>query len=248
MNKILTNLKVLCTTEIGITLKKLKTLIKHINTFSRSLLTFMTIGFKNRNLKLNSRVIRTLGLLTVLQNHQKRNNRTPKNEDTYKIYKTLFETIKKRSKKKFYSEKLQKFKGDAKKTWSVMKEILGKCTTKSSTLPTKITVNKTDIFDTKKIADEFNKFFTNIGTDLANKIPNASKRFDFYITKVNTSMESRPLTINELKNAFFSLKINKSPGHDGVSFNVIKNVLMSYVNLSSIYLIVRLLKEFFLTI
>ena len=116
MNKILTNLKVLCTTEIGITLKKLKTLIKHINTFSRSLLTFMTIGFKNRNLKLNSRVIRTLGLLTVLQNHQKRNNRTPKNEDTYKIYKTLFETIKKRSKKKFYSEKLQKFNGGAKKT------------------------------------------------------------------------------------------------------------------------------------
>ena len=149
-------------------------------------------------------------------------NRTPKNEETYKTYKNLFETIKRRSKKKFYSEKLQKFKGDAKKTWSVMKEILGKCTTKSSTLPTKITVNKTDIFDTKKIADEFNKFFTNIGTDLANKIPNASKRFDFYITKVNTSMESQPLSINELKNAFFSLNINKSPGHDGVSFNVIK--------------------------
>ena len=93
---------------------------------------------------------------------------------------------------------------------------------RSSTLPTKITVNKTDIFDTKKIADEFNKYFTNVGTDLANKIPNASKRFDLYITKVNTSMESQPLSINELKNAFFSLKINKSPGHDGVSFNVIK--------------------------
>ena len=103
-----------------------------------------------------------------------------------------------------------------------MKEILGKCTTKSSTLPTKITVNKTDIFDTKKIADEFNNFFTNIGTDLANKVLNASERFDFYITKVNTSMESQPLSINELENAFFSLKINKSPGHDGVSFNVIK--------------------------
>ena len=35
-------------------------------------------------------------------------------------------------------------------------------------------------------------------------------------------MESQPLSINELKDAFFSLKINKSPGHDGVSFNVIK--------------------------
>ena len=84
-----------------------------------------------------------------------------------------------------------------------MKEILGKSTTKSSTLPTKITVNKTDIFDTKKIADEVNKFFTNIGTDLANKIANTSKRFDFYITKVNTSMESQPLSINKPKNAFF---------------------------------------------
>ena len=71
-----------------------------------------------------------------------------------------------------------------------MKEILGKCTTKSSTLAIKNTANKTDIFDTKKIADEFNKFLTNIGTDLVNKISNKSKRFDFYITKVNTSMES----------------------------------------------------------
>ena len=31
-----------------------------------------------------------------------------------------------------------------------MKEILGKSTTKPSTLATKITVNKTDIFDVKK--------------------------------------------------------------------------------------------------
>ena len=81
----------------------------------------MTSRFQNRKLKLNSRAIRALGLLKVLQNLQKRlyekflKNRTPQNEETYKTYKNLFETIKRRSKKKFYSEKLQKFKGDAKK-------------------------------------------------------------------------------------------------------------------------------------
>ena len=32
--------------------------------------------------------------------------------------------------KKFYSEKLQKFKGDARKTWSVLKEILRRDTYK----------------------------------------------------------------------------------------------------------------------
>ena len=49
-------------------------------------------------------------------------------------------------------------------------------------------------------------------------------------------MESQLLSINELKDAFFSLKINKSPGHNGVSFNGIKIVLVSYVDLLSIYL------------
>ena len=47
-------------------------------------------------------------------------NRTPKNEEIYKTYKNLFETIKRRSKKKFYSGKLQKFKGDVKKKHGVL--------------------------------------------------------------------------------------------------------------------------------
>ena len=35
-------------------------------------------------------------------------------------------------------------------------------------------------------------------------------------------MESQPPSINELKDAFFSLNIYESPGYDGVSFNLIK--------------------------
>ena len=57
----------------------------------------------------------------------------------------------------------------------------------------KLLSTKLTFFDAKKIADEFNKVFTNIGTDLANKIPNASKPFDSSITKANTSMESGKL-------------------------------------------------------
>ena len=57
-------------------------------------------------------------------------------------------------------------------------------------------------------------------------------------------MESQPLSINELKDTFASLKINKSPGQDEVSFNVIKNFLVSYVKLSSIYLKFQLFRGF----
>ena len=35
-------------------------------------------------------------------------------------------------------------------------------------------------------------------------------------------MDSQPLSINELKDVFFLLKINESTGDDGFSFNIIK--------------------------
>ena len=36
-------------------------------------------------------------------------------------------------------------------------------------------------------------------------------------------MPTYSLTIHEIKEAFFSLKINKSPGYDEISFNVTRN-------------------------
>ena len=47
--------------------------------------------------------------------------------------------------------------------------------------------------------------------------------FESYFKKVDITMSTDPLTINEIKEAFFSLKVSKSPGYDEISFNVIKN-------------------------
>ena len=58
--------------------------------------------------------------------------------------------------------------------------------------------------------------------ELAKNIPNASKPFESYIKKVDATMPTDSLTINEVKESFFSLKIKKSPGCDEISFNVIK--------------------------
>ena len=43
-------------------------------------------------------------------------------------------------------------------------------------------------------------------------------------------MDSKLLWINELKDGFFSLKINESSGLDDVSFNIIKNALGCFAN------------------
>ena len=42
-------------------------------------------------------------------------NRNPQNLATYKAYKNLFETTKRKSKKNYYSQKILSFKGDATK-------------------------------------------------------------------------------------------------------------------------------------
>ena len=45
-----------------------------------------------------------------------RKHRTRETELAYKSYKNLFESLKKKAKKKYYSEKISKYKHDAKKT------------------------------------------------------------------------------------------------------------------------------------
>ena len=52
-------------------------------------------------------------------------NRNPQNLATCKTCENLFQTIKRKSKKSYYSEKILSFKGDAKKTWRTMKDLTG---------------------------------------------------------------------------------------------------------------------------
>ena len=61
------------------------------------------------------------------------------------------EFIKRKSKKLYHCEKLQKLHGNAKQNWKVMKEIIRKAKLLHfSHLPQKITVNKIDLFDKAK--------------------------------------------------------------------------------------------------
>ena len=75
------------------------------------------------------------------------------------------------------------------------------------------------------IANEFNKIFTNIGPELAKAISAASRTFERFLNKIDAIMPADPITINDFKEALFSLKTNKSPGYEEISLNAIKNTL-----------------------
>ena len=80
-----------------------------------------------------------------------------------------------------------------------------------------------DITDEELIAKSFNKYFAEIGPKLAKNIQKSSINFESFMKTCDRTQAESSLTINELKDAFFSLKINKSPGYDEISFNVVKN-------------------------
>ena len=80
-----------------------------------------------------------------------------KTKKEYQDYKKLFESIKKRSKKMYFSKQILKYKNNIKKTWQIIKEAMGKIKYKQQNLPRKILVDKKSITETKLIAENFNK-------------------------------------------------------------------------------------------
>ena len=67
--------------------------------------------------------------------------RTKQSETEYKVYKNMFESIKHKSKKSYDSQKIIEYKDNAKKTWNVMKELIGKTRKSEPHLPGKLLIN-----------------------------------------------------------------------------------------------------------
>ena len=54
------------------------------------------------------------------------------------------------------------------------------------------------------------------------QIPDSKNTFESYLVKTSAKMQHKPVSINELRDVFFSLKLKKSPGYHEVSVNVAK--------------------------
>ena len=107
--------------------------------------------------------------------------------------------------------------------WSVIKEAIGKDSPRQQKFTNKINLRSKFITSTDSIAINFNKYFTEIGPNLANKIITPLVNFDTYLNNMCKIFQPQnALSINKLKDAFYSLKTNKSPGHDDICFNIIK--------------------------
>ena len=92
-----------------------------------------------------------------------------------------------------------------------MKELIGKCGIEKLSFPQKVVIDKVQPVCETKIPYEFNNSFTDICPKLA------QKSFESYMNRMNLEMENKPLNVNGLKEAFYSLKTNKNAAYDDIS-------------------------------
>ena len=76
-----------------------------------------------------------------------------------------------------------KHQNNSKKTWEVIKEAIGRTKIKGSDFPRKLLINKNEIYDRDVIANSFNDYFVNVGSNLAAKIPSSEKHFSDYLNQ-----------------------------------------------------------------
>ena len=102
------------------------------------------------------------------------------------MFKNLFEKLKKQSKKLHFQNKLKTCENNIKNTWKIMKSITGKSRVLNDSFPKSLTIANEEITDKKSIAEKFNSFFVNTGTNLAAKVPHGTTNFESYLPNITT--------------------------------------------------------------
>ena len=85
-----------------------------------------------------------------------------------------------------------------KRTWEIINRVIHRENDKSG-LPDSFIINNQEIFNKNIIAEEFNKYFINIGNVLNSKIPTTNKTFEEYLGFQNqNSMFFTPIVLSDI--------------------------------------------------
>jgi len=145
----------------------------------------------------------------------------------YIKYRNIYNNLKRLAKQNYYAALFTEYKHDIRKTWKLINSTLGKNNDKSTT--NKIfQVNDKEMTNSKEISNNFCDFFTTIGIQYANNIPQAVNNSDKYLSlkkgKCPNSMFMAPTDPNEIQDVMKGLKNKKSFGHDHISMNFLKSI------------------------
>ena len=182
----------------------------------------------------------TIGIINSIKYRDrlyKKLHYTPRDSNDYFITKQNLNTYNKmlrntirHAKKLYYLNCFKKFSSDIRKTWEQIKEVISG-SSNTSHYPCKFLLNDVYITGADKIANEFNKYFINVGPKLISKVtlPNGSFK-DYLNLPVMDSFQFQDIDSIAIGKIINDLKPKTSIGIDGLSSKLLK-LLKDYVAL-----------------
>ena len=164
-----------------------------------------------------------------------RNSNLPKDWSRFTHAKVQTINLLRKTKRRFFREKIDENKGNPKGVWKALKSLSG--TSKPRVRINEITTENEVVSDESVIANELNEYFVNILEQIGN---NNDAGVDFENTKLKNFVHSRLnvdtvynislLTIKQTIAIIDKISSNKASGYDGLSVRVLKKIAPVFAN------------------
>ena len=130
----------------------------------------------------------------------------------FKLYRNKINHLLKLSKTQYYDNYFNVNISDSRRIWIGIRRLVILKPHTSST-PTKLIINNSEVIDPKSIANAFNNYFANVGNNLTCNIPMVSRcPSDYLTTPLSNSFYLFPTTSIEIEQEISRLNIKKSTG------------------------------------
>lgn len=144
----------------------------------------------------------------------------PKLWDAFKKARNQVNNEVKETKKAYYNNSFHVNSNNSKKTWQAINELTGRKSNKSTI--NSLVVDDETINDPKKICNNFNSFFAEIGPQLAKNIPDVDHSFTDYLTKTESKFSFEEINSLEVQQLLSKLNIAKANGLDNIPARLLK--------------------------
>ena len=112
------------------------------------------------------------------------------------------------------------------KLWNLINSCIGK-TNDKTTIIYHICIESIEIFDSKRISNEFGKYFSTIGNEYSNRIKPPNKCIGSYLNVIPKNTDSiflAPTTSVEIRSLISKLPNKKSSGFDNIDNIILKEI------------------------
>ena len=160
--------------------------------------------------------------------------------ERYINYQNCYNKLKRSAKLNYYKRQVDESKMNTKKLWRVINNVIGKNKNKGSII-TYITIDGICKYNPSTIANEFGKFYSSIGSSLAQKIKVGGKGIDQCIQNIPRTVDSLALHATsppEIETIIRSIPSKTSYGHDKIS-----NVILESLNEAISLLLCRIFNQ-----